>query len=217
VVVSMAGLAASGGYYISASANKIVAEPGTLTGSIGVLTGKVSVGKSLDLVGVGFDQVSVGKNTLMDSPLTPFTDDQWAALNHQADVIYDDFLHKVAAGRKLPVEQIKAVAGGRVWSGADAKTHGLVDQLGGFWTASALAAQLGGVPQDQVAYKIYPRRHGLLEGLVNLMGGAGVSMRALGGVETLMELPAVQSLLGAVHDAPRGGVEMRAVGLTQDK
>ena len=84
VVVSMAGLAASGGYYISASANKIVAEPGTLTGSIGVLTGKVSVGKSLDMVGVGFDQVSVGKNTLMDSPLSPLhAATSWTALNSE--------------------------------------------------------------------------------------------------------------------------------------
>ena len=147
VVVSMAGLAASGGYYISASANKIVAEPGTLTGSIGVLTGKVSVGKSLSLIGVGFDEVSVGKNTLMDSALSPYTPEQWASLNHTADVIYDDFLQKVAAGRKMTVAQVTQVAKGRVWTGADAKTHGLVDQLGGFWTAADVAAQLGAWPR----------------------------------------------------------------------
>ena len=124
-------MAASGGYYISASANRIVAEPGTLTGSIGVLTGKVSFGKI-----AGPDRApvprksSVGKNTLMDSPLQPFTAEQWTALNHEADVIYDDFTQKVAAGRKLPLAQVREVARGRVWTGADAKTQGLVDESG---------------------------------------------------------------------------------------
>jgi protease-4 len=217
VVVSMAGLAASGGYYISASANKIVAEPGTLTGSIGVLTGKVSVGKSLDLIGVGFNEVSVGKNTLMDSGLTPYTPEQWAALNHTADVIYDDFLHKVAAGRKMTVAQVGEVAKGRVWTGADAKTHGLVDELGGFWTATALAAKLGGVPADQAAYRIYPRRKSLLEGLGNLAGMTGASLRALEGLQTLTNLPGIRILLQAVAEAPRGQVEYRAVGLPQGK
>src|SRR6202042_3601345 len=102
VVVSMGGLGASGGYFISASANKIIAEPATLTGSIGVLTGKVAVGKSLALVGAEMDEVASGKNTLMDSAIQPYTSEQWTALNHEADVIYDDFLHKVAAGRDLP-------------------------------------------------------------------------------------------------------------------
>ena len=217
VVVSMATYAASGGYYISASANKIVAEPGTLTGSIGVLTGKVSVGKSLDMIGVGFDEVSVGKNTLMDSSLSPYTPDQWAALNHEADVIYDDFLHKVAAGRKLPLAQVQQVAGGRVWTGADAKAHGLVDELGGFWTAAGLAARLGGVVPDQLVFKVYPRRRGLLDGLANLMGTTGVSMKALETLQTLAELPGIAGVLGAAREVPRGGVEMRAVGLPQNK
>ena len=132
-------------------------------------------------------------------------------------MIYDDFLHKVAAGRHLPVTQIQAVAGGRVWTGADAKTHGLVDELGGFWTAAGLAARLGGVPDNQLAFKIYPRRRGLLEGLSDLAGSTGVSMKALQGFQTLMELPGLQNVLGAVREAPRGGVEMRAVGLPQDK
>src|SRR5579863_866126 len=136
VVVSMGSVAASGGYYISLSANRIVAEPGTITGSIGVLTGKVSFGKTLGLVGAHAEDVAVGKNTLMDSPLQPFSDEQWANLNHQADVIYDDFTQKVADGRKLPLDKVRDVAKGRVWSGVDAKTRGLVDSLGGFWTAA---------------------------------------------------------------------------------
>src|ERR1700744_360279 len=209
VVVSMGGLGASGGYYISASANKIVAEPGTLTGSIGVLTGKVSIGKSLNLAGAQLEEVASGKNTLMDSATEPYTPEQWAILNHEADVIYDDFLHKVAAGRKLPFDQVQTVARGRVWTGADAKTHGLVDGLGGFWTAAGLAAQLGGVAPDHIAIKLYPRQRGLLEGLGNLMGRSEASLKALEGLQTLMALPGVQGVMGALAEVPRGRVEVR--------
>ena len=215
VVVSMGGLGASGGYYISASADKIVAEPGTLTGSIGVLTGKVAIGKSLNLAGVQLEEVASGKNTLMDSSSQPYTPEQWAALNHETDVIYDDFLHKVAAGRKLPFDQVQAVAKGRVWTGADAKSRGLVDGLGGFWTAAKMAADLGGVPAGQVAIKIYPRQKGLLEGLSNLMGRSEASLKALEGLQTLLMLPGVQGVIGALATAPKGGVELRAPALSQ--
>ena len=215
VVVSMGGLGASGGYYISASADKIVAEPGTLTGSIGVLTGKVSIGKSLNLAGVQMDEVASGKNTLMDSMTEPYTAEQWAALNREADVIYDDFLHKVSAGRKLPFDQVQAVAKGRVWTGADAKTKGLVDGLGGFWTAAGLAAQLGGVSPDHVVVKLYPRPRGLLEGLNNLLGRSEASLKALAGLQTLMDLPGIRGVLGALAQAPRGGVELREPRLSQ--
>src|SRR6185503_13379843 len=107
VVVSMGTLAASGGYYISCFADRIVAEPGTLTGSIGVLTGKVSFGKSIGLIGVGAEEFGVGKNALMNSALQPYTPDQWAALNRQADAIYADFTQKVAAGRRLPLATVQ--------------------------------------------------------------------------------------------------------------
>ena len=214
VVVSMGGLGASGGYFISASADKIVAEPGTLTGSIGVLTGKVSVAKSLSLVGAELDEVASGKNTLMDSAMQPYTPEQWAALNHEADVIYDDFLQKVAAGRHLPLDQVKDVAQGRVWTGADAKTHGLVDSLGGFWTATSTAAKLGRIPEGQVVIKIYPRRRGLLEGLSGLMGQGEASLKALEGLQSVAVLPGIQNLLRALAETPHG-VEFRAPDLPQ--
>ncbi|MBN9589340.1 MAG: hypothetical protein BGN85_03160 [Alphaproteobacteria bacterium 64-11] len=219
VVVSMGSVAASGGYYISASANRIVAEPATITGSIGVLTGKVSFGKSIGLVGVGADQVAVGRNTLMDSPLAPFTDEQWANVNHQADVIYDDFTRKVAAGRKLPLEKVREAAKGRVWSGSDAKAHGLVDSLGGFWTAANQAATLGKVPLDSMVFKVYPAPTGLLGGLRRMMGGIDASLSGLGRVESLLNLPAVRSLEGSVSDFPgmngRAPVELRATHVPQ--
>ncbi|HXS06669.1 MAG TPA: signal peptide peptidase SppA [Rhizomicrobium sp.] len=214
VVVSMGGLGASGGYYISASADKIVAEPGTLTGSIGVLTGKVSIAKSLNKIGVELDEVASGKNTLMDSMSQPYTPEQWAALNHETDVIYADFLQKVAAGRKLPFEQVQAAAKGRVWTGADAKTKGLVDGLGGFWAAAKMAADLGKVPEDQIAIKIYPRKKGLLEGLSNLMGRSEASLGALESVQALLGLPGVAGVIGALKAAPRGSVELRDPALS---
>ena len=92
----------------------------------------------------------------MDSPLQPYTPEQWALLNHEADAIYDDFTQKVASGRKLPLAQVQEIAKGRVWSGTDAKSRGLVDGLGGFWTAADMAAHLGGVPAGDMSLRIIP-------------------------------------------------------------
>jgi protease-4 len=217
VVVSMGAVAASGGYYIAASANKIVAEPGTITGSIGVLTGKVSFGKSLGLIGANAESVAVGKNTLMDSPLEPFTEAQWANLNHQADVIYDDFTQKVADGRKLPLDKVREEARGRVWSGTDAKARGLVDALGGFWTAAGQAAGLAGVPQGGMVFRVYPRPTGILGRLGALSGGLDASLGVLGRIESLLNLPALQAVLGQVSSLPQGGpggtLELKATHL----
>ncbi len=187
VVVSMGGVVASGGYFISLSANRIIAQPGTITGSIGVLTGKVSFNKTLEKVGASAEMVAVGKNTLMDSPLQPYTDEQWANLNHQADVIYDDFTRKVAAGRKLPLARVQDIARGRVWSGGDAKANGLVDRLGGFWDAAGEAAALGKVSPGSMVFKVYPGPTGWLQGLARLMGGVDASWIILGRVEIAPE------------------------------
>jgi protease-4 len=216
VVVSMATLAASGGYYISLSANRIVAEPGTLTGSIGVLTGKVSFGKSIGLIGVGAEEFGVGKNALMNSALQPYTPDQWAALNHQADAIYADFTQKVAAGRKLPLATVQNVARGRVWTGADARGRGLVDDLGGFWTAVAAAKRLGGLAADSdIVFTRYPRQKGFFDALDDFFGGANASMKAMRGVAAVLQSPPVKAVVGALNEAPRGSVELRATSLSQ--
>ncbi|HVU21727.1 MAG TPA: signal peptide peptidase SppA [Rhizomicrobium sp.] len=214
VVVSMGGVAASGGYYVSASANKIVAEPGTITGSIGVLTGKVSVGKSLGLLGVGVDQVGVGKNALMDSGMTPYTPDQWAALNAQADAIYADFKQKVADGRKLPLDKVQEIARGRVWSGADAKARGLVDDLGGFWTAAAETEKLAKIGSDErVVFKRFPRSKTFFEALNEAFSQTTATSRAMQGLVTLMNTPMARALVSASGEMPRGGVELRAANL----
>lgn len=216
VVVSMGSVAASGGYYISLSANRIVAEPGTITGSIGVLTGKVSIDRSLALAGVGSASVGVGRNALYDSEFQPYTPDQLAALNREVDAIYADFTAKVAKGRKLPLAQVLDIAKGRVWSGADGRTRGLVDELGGLWTATDAAKKLAGIaPSERVSFRFYPAQKGLFEALSDLFGSSQAGTRAVQGFVTLMNAAPVRAVVGAVGDLPRGGVELRATNLPQ--
>ena len=214
VVISMGALAASGGYYVSCAADKIVAEPGTLTGSIGVLTGKVSIGKSLNMIGVGADEIGVGKNALFNSSISPYTPEQWAALNAQADAIYADFTQKVASGRKLPLSQVQEIAKGRVWTGADAKSRGLVDQLGGFWTAVADAKTLAGIGAgERVVFKRFPERKGFFAALGEAFSGSAAGVRAMEGLARIEQAPVAQAVLKAANEVPRHGVEMRASGL----
>jgi protease-4 len=151
----------------------------------------------------------------MDSPQQPYTPDQWAAVNHEADVIYDDFTAKVAAGRKLPLAQVRDVARGRVWTGADAKAHGLVDQLGGFWTAAALAARLSGVDPDNTNFRIYPRQTGLFSGFRAALGGMEGALGTLSQIRALLGLPGVQEVIRGAAEMPRSAVELRAPGLTR--
>ena len=216
VIVSMGSVAASGGYYISLSADKIVAEPGTITGSIGVLTGKIAIEKSLDLIGVGADQVGVGKNALMNSNIAPYTPEQLTAVNAEADAIYADFTQKVADGRKLPLAKVQDIARGRVWSGADANARGLVDNLGGFWTAVDLAKKQAHIAaSERVGFERYPRHKGFFQAVDEFFGGSSEEVRALENFTALMNSPFVRQAAAAVKSAPRSGVELRAVGLPQ--
>jgi protease-4 len=158
VVVSMGDVAASGGYFVAMGADAIVAEPGTLTGSIGVFSGKPVVGGLADRLGIGHDAVAAGRHALMFSPLRAFTDEEWDRLNAWLDRIYDDFTAKVADGRGLSREQVHEVARGRVWTGADARERGLVDELGGLGTALALARERAGLaPSADLEARAYPR------------------------------------------------------------
>ncbi len=155
-----------------------------------MLTGKISFGKTAGLLGLGTDEVGIGKNALMDSTITPYTPEQWANLNAQAESIYTDFKQKVSSGRKLPLDKVQEVARGRVWSGADASTRGLVDSLGGFWTAVDSAKKLAKLaPGDDVVFKRFPRQKGFFEALNETFGGSSASMRAVQGWVTLMNSP----------------------------
>jgi protease IV len=156
VVVSMGDVAASGGYYISMAADVIVAQPGTVTGSIGVLTGKPVVGAALNRAGVTSDLVTQGQHAAMFSPQHPFSSDEWALVNDWLDHIYADFTGKVAEGRGMTQPQVHELARGRVWTGADAVERGLVDELGGLERAATIARKRAGLPAT-AELRVYPR------------------------------------------------------------
>lgn len=158
VVASMGDVAASGGYFVAMGADAIVAEPATLTGSIGVVAGKGVVEDLAERLGIGHESVAGARHGLMFSPLRPFSDDEWARLNAWLDRIYSDFTAKVAAGRGLPPDRVEEVARGRVWTGADAEAHGLVDELGSIAAAAELARMRAGLPPDPEPELVaYPR------------------------------------------------------------
>ncbi|MDT5211153.1 MAG: protease [Mycobacterium sp.] len=181
VVASMGAVAASGGYYVSMSADAIVANAGTITGSIGVVTGKLVARELKDRLGVGSDSVRTNPNADAWSINQPFTDEQHAHVEAEADLFYTDFVERVAHGRKMTVEAVDAIARGRVWTGADALERGLVDELGGLRTAIERAKVLAGLEPDAD---------------VRLVGYPGSSLRDL-----LRPKPSSQPAAASLSDA----------------
>ncbi len=157
VVVSMGNLAASGGYFVSMGADKIIAHPSTITGSIGVLAGKFNSREMWNKIGVTWDTVTMGDHADMWSFVQPFDESEWDKLNEWLDRVYVDFTTKVAEGRGLPVERVQEIAKGRIWSGADALGIDLVDELGGYPTAIRLAREAAGLdPEADVRVREFP-------------------------------------------------------------
>jgi protease IV len=159
VVVSMGDVAASGGYFISAPADVIVVQPGTITGSIGVFMGKPVLRELFGRAGVTTDAITdaAGAATAtMFSSSRPFSDAEWARINEWLDAVYADFTEKVASGRRLPADRVHELARGRVWTGADAIANGLADEAGGLREATAIARKRAGLPAD-APVRVYPR------------------------------------------------------------
>jgi protease IV len=156
VVVSMGDVAASGGYFISMAADAIIAQPGTVTGSIGVITAKPVVSELLGRAGITTDSVAEGAHAQMFTTSRPFSDEEWALVNNWLDHIYADFTGKVASGRRMPAERVHELARGRVWTGADALANGLVDELGGLDRAAAVARRRAGLAAA-APLRVYPR------------------------------------------------------------
>ena len=158
VIVSMSDLAASGGYYIAAAATRIVAQPGTLTGSIGVFGGKLNLLGLYQKLGLNVETVSRGRNAQMLSSVRDFDEAEGAHFQAQIDSSYQLFLRRVSAGRSLSLIDADSVARGRVWSGEAARTRGLVDTLGGIRTACRIALARAGSPLDHpLNVEEYPR------------------------------------------------------------
>jgi protease-4 len=159
VVVSMGDVAASGGYFISAPADVIVVQPGTITGSIGVFMGKPVLRELFGRAGVTTDSITDAAgaaSATMFSSSRPFSDGEWARINEWLDAVYADFTDKVASGRRMSVEQVHELARGRVWTGADAIANGLADEAGGLREATAIARKRAGLPDD-APVRVYPR------------------------------------------------------------
>ncbi len=155
VIVSMSDVAASGGYYIASGATKIFALPDTLTGSIGVVGGKIAPGGALKQLGVNTFPMGRGKRATMMASLDPWTAEEREVIQKSMQDVYDVFTGRVAEGRKLPIETVRELAQGRVWTGTKAKALGLVDELGGLDAALAEAAKLAQV-EPTTDLEIYP-------------------------------------------------------------
>ncbi len=145
VVASMGGVAASGGYYIASACDTIVANPGTLTGSIGVIMELGNVEGLLQKLGVQPEIIKAGAYKDMGSIVRPMTESERGLFQEMIDSVHTQFITAVAAGRGMDEDQVRALADGRIFSGEQAKSAGLVDQLGGFEDAIELAASRGGI------------------------------------------------------------------------
>lgn len=164
VVVSMGDLAASGGYYISCNASKIVAQPTTITGSIGIFGLFPNMQGTMNKLGLNFDVVKTHKYGDFGNLSRPMNKDEKAMLQSYIDKGYDTFLSRCAEGRNIPKDTLAKYAEGRIWTGNQAKTIGLVDELGGIEKAIKIAADLANLDDDYVVYE-YPRKRSLFEEL----------------------------------------------------
>lgn len=201
VVVSMGDYAASGGYWISSEANWIVAQPSTLTGSIGVFGGKFVVAEALGRFGVDMRNLSIGGQYAdAFSPSQDFTAAQRAAFAAQIDRTYDEFINRVSTGRRLPPARVREIARGRVWTGAQAKAIGLVDQLGGLEEAITKARELARIPTDEsVRFKRYPTPESPFEAISDMFGVSGEAARVLIGIGGVMNDPAAEATVRRIQ------------------
>ncbi len=192
VIVSMSGLAASGGYYVSCLGDSIFADRGTLTGSIGVFAGKMNRQQMYRKLGINREFVTRGENALLFSDEGAFTDSQRALFQSQLDSFYERFLRKVADGRRLSRDEVHAVAQGRVWTGRQGAQRGLVDGVGGLRRSlDAAKRRLGVDPHEKVTVLTYTEPMSFLErmllrslrdgGLTRLAERAGLAAPARAG------------------------------------
>ncbi len=192
VVVSMGDVAASGGYYIAMGANRVVAQAGTLTGSIGVVGGKVDLAGAFEKLGVTKETISRGDYAGLMSETGGFSPKEHDAIERMMRQTYDEFVAKAAAGRHMTPEQMNELAQGKVWTGQRAKDVGLVDALGGMGLAVVETKNLLGMKSDEkVGLVAYPKEVGLMDVLRKAIG-KDVTMSAnplSGGVSVAALLP----------------------------
>jgi protease IV len=206
VVVSMGNTAASGGYLVSTDADRIVAHPSTITGSIGVAGGKMVTRELWERLGVDWDRVQVGGESTLYSTLDDFTDEEWERFQAQLDRVYEEFVGLVADGRGMERQAVDEAARGRVWSGRDALEQGLVDELGGFHVALAGVRELLDIAPDAPIHLVrYPAERTFLQLL--LEDGWRVGAATL-----LLEGASSSALLTALEPAVRRAAALGLLG-----
>jgi protease-4 len=199
VVASMSDVAASGGYYISMAAKKIYADPGTLTGSIGVVGGKLALGGSFNKVGIKTEIISRGANSGILSTEKPFSESERKTMTGLMRDIYDQFLDKALegrknAGKKMTRKDLVNLAGGRIWTGRQAKENGLIDELGSLDDAIAAARKLTDLPADkEPELLLLPKSRSFLDTLIeDKLGGRVPAMQMR---QLLRDVPELQRKL----------------------
>ena len=171
IIASMSDVAASGGYYIAMACDTIVAHPNTITGSIGVFGVLPNIQPLLaDKLGITVDRVTTGKFSDLPTITRPLSDFEKRTLQEEVNRIYADFTSKAALGRHMPVERLRRLASGRVWSGLEAKNNGLVDVLGDYQDALNIAAARAHLKADDYRVQRLPRQKSALEGFVSMFG-----------------------------------------------
>ncbi len=167
LVVTMSDVAGSGGYWISMAADRIVAQPQSLTGSIGVISGKFNMVRLLQKLGITSERLVYGQRADIYSPFRKLTPEEKQVLKKQILWVYDQFLDKVSEGRNIKKDEVDKIAKGRVWTGTQAKNLGLVDEIGGLSRAMELAKELARIPAaEEVRLVVWPRRIRLIDLLI---------------------------------------------------
>lgn len=203
IVVSMGDVAASGGYYVSAYADEIIASPSTITGSIGVVGGKLIIGAAMEhYLSSNTETVTVGSPMVeMFTSERGFSPAERAAFAGFIDRAYTQFLGLVAEGRGMTPEQVRAVAQGRVWTGQQALERGLVDHLGGFSVAVARARALAGIEEDaRVQLRYYPAVENPFEAFGRMFGASSDSVEALVRINSALSDPRMQRVMAALRE-----------------
>jgi protease-4 len=157
LVVSMGRVAASGGYYISMAGDDIMASPSSITGSIGVVVGKPDMSGFYEKIGLRKETIKRGEHSDIRSPDRSASDEEIALVEHQIGQYYEDFVRRVSTWRKIEIDSISAIAGGRVWTGRQALKRGLIDSFGGICDAIELARNRAGIDErDKLILATYP-------------------------------------------------------------
>ena len=164
VVVSMGNVAASGGLYVALGGNKIFASPGTITGSIGVVLEIPNIEKLLEKIGVETETIKSGTYKDTGSIYRPLTSEEKKYLTEKVKIVHDQFIKAISEERKIPIEKVRNFADGRIFTGEEALSLGLIDKVGNFWDAVEEAKKLAKIPEAKLVF--LPKKKGVLSKLL---------------------------------------------------